>query len=276
LGESFAVRILLVEDDVNVAGALSEALGRFGYAVNHVQSGISALDAVTETDFVLLDLGLPDLDGQEVCRRVRAFSDIPIMVVTGRSDEVDRVVLLQSGADDYLVKPYSTRELIARIEAVSRRSHGGSALALPTSPDRAGTDRAGTDRAAAGRAAVEPAAVEPAAAEPERGEPRVLGPLRADLRTRQVWVADRELLLTRREFDLLAALLVDPGAVRQREDLLDEVWDVNWYGSTRTLDVHVGSLRSKLGHRDWIQSVRGVGFRLCLPPATSDATPVTG
>jgi len=240
---SVGVRILLVEDDMHVAGALSEALERFGHEVNHVASGISAVTAAADNDFVLLDLGLPDLDGQEVCRRLRTASEVPIVVVTARSDEVDRVVLLQSGADDYLIKPYSTRELIARIEAVSRRTHGTATSGVPAQ----------------------------ARTEPEPDEVRVLGPLRADLRTRQVRVADREVALTRREFDLLVALLADPGAVRGREDLIDEVWDTNWHGSTRTLDVHVGSLRSKLGHREWIRSVRGVGFQLCLPrsmPAT--------
>lgn len=234
------MRILLVEDDAHVAGALSEALERFGHAVDHVATGAGAVQAATDTDFVLLDLGLPDLDGQEVCRRVRAASQVPIVVVTARSEEVDRVVLLQSGADDYLVKPYSTRELIARIEAVSRRTHGLAAVqeqarAVPGGP----------------------------------GDTRCLGPLQVDLRTRQVRIAGREVLLTRREFDLLAALMADPGAVRSREELFDEVWDTNWHGSTRTLDVHVGSLRSKLGHRDWIQSMRGVGFRMRVPGSTT-------
>ncbi|WP_439659406.1 response regulator transcription factor [Lentzea sp. HUAS TT2] len=234
------MRILLVEDDAHVAGALSEALGRFGHAVDHVATGACAVSAAVGADFVLLDLGLPDLDGQEVCRRLRATSRVPIVVVTARSDEVDRVVLLQSGADDYLVKPYSTRELIARIEAVSRRTHG-----YPETNAAGGTP-----------------------ADVQRDDLRTFGSLEVDPRTRQVRVAGQDVELTRREFDLLTALLSDAGAVRQREDLIDEVWDTNWHGSTRTLDVHVGSLRSKLGHRDWIQSVRGVGFRLCVPPST--------
>ncbi|MEV0679091.1 response regulator transcription factor [Actinosynnema sp. NPDC050436] len=232
------MRILLVEDDAHVAGALSEALERFGHAVDHVATGKRAVEAAADADFVLLDLGLPDLDGQEVCRRVRAASQVPIMVVTARSEEVDRVVLLQSGADDYLAKPYSTRELIARIDAVSRRTHGLAAAQEP-----------------------------PADTTPP--DVRSAGPLRVDLRTRQVRVAGSPVELTRREFDLLAALMTDPGAVRSREELFDEVWDTHWHGSTRTLDVHVGTLRSKLGHREWIQSVRGVGFRVRVPESTA-------
>jgi len=306
------MRILVVEDDADVAGLLSEALGRFGHAVNQVNSGAGAIEAVADTDFVLLDLGLPDLDGQEVCRRLRAFSMVPIVVVSGRSDEVDRVLLLQMGADDYVVKPYSTRELLARIEAVGRRTGGVlrsgvpepgvSASGVPEPGVPVARDPEATalevgvpdpERAVAlarppvalmslppvgGAVPVSPTWPEPALVpEPEpvprRDEVRALGPLRVDLRTRQVQVADREVPLTRREFDLLVALLADPGAVRQREDLIDEVWDANWYGSTRTLDVHVGSLRTKLGHRDWIRSVRGVGFRLCLPRPVLAADP---
>lgn len=224
------MQVLVVEDDARIAEALTEALQRFGHEVDWVASGAEALRAVPDAQFVLLDLGLPDLDGQEVCRRVRETSAVPIIAVTARSEELDRILVLQAGADDYMVKPYSMRELMARMEAVSRRTRSSP-------PPGTG----------------------------EEEERCVFGPLTVDLRTRQVALHGQLLRLTRREFDLLAALLTDPGAVRHREDLINEVWDPNWHGSTRTLDVHIGSLRSKLGSRNWVESVRGVGFRLVLP-----------
>lgn len=227
------MQVLVVEDDTRIAEALTEALQRFGHDVHWVGSGTEALKAAQSTEFVLLDLGLPDLDGQEVCRRIRETSTVPIVAVTARSHELDRVLLFQAGADDYLVKPYSMRELLARMDAVARRAYASA-------PARA---------AGAGGA----------------GQLCVFGPLSVDMRTRQVQMDGRPVHLTRREFDLLAALLVDAGAVHGREDLINEVWDPNWHGSTRTLDVHIGSLRSKLGGREWIHSVRGVGFRLALP-----------
>ncbi|MFF8267144.1 response regulator transcription factor [Streptomyces sp. NPDC016562] len=223
-----------MEDDTRIAEALTEALQRFGHDVDWVGSGAEALKAAQSTEFVLLDLGLPDLDGQEVCRRVRETSAVPIIAVTARSEELDRVLLLQTGADDYLVKPYSMRELLARMEAVARRVNASAPAQAP---------------GGAGGAA----------------ELSLYGPLSVDIRTRQVEMDGAPVHLTRREFDLLAALLTDAGAVHAREDLINEVWDPNWHGSTRTLDVHIGSLRSKLGSRKWIQSVRGVGFRLVLP-----------
>ena len=228
------MRILLIEDDDHVADALREALVRFGHTTDHITQGSQAVGAAEHADFVLLDLGLPDLDGQEVCHRLRESSQVPIMVLSARTEEIDRVLLLQAGADDYLVKPFSTRELVARIDAVSRRSLR-TAVSEPGQPD----------------------------------SPIQLGPLSVEPRTRKASVDGRSIALTRREFDLLLALLADPGAVRHREDLINEAWDPHWHGSTRTLDVHVSTLRTKLGHRDWITSVRGVGFRLAVPAAMS-------
>jgi DNA-binding response OmpR family regulator len=170
---------------------------------------------------VLLDLGLPDCDGFDVCRELRSRSEVPIIVVTARSDEVDRVVGLELGADDYMVKPFGFRELLARIRAVTRRR--GPRF--------------------------EPGATE-------------LGRLSLDRRTRRVLLDGEELALTPKEFDLLAYLADDPGAVRNRQQLIEEVWDPHWYGPTKTLDVHVASLRRKLGDAGWIETVRGVGFRL--------------
>ncbi|MFI6762862.1 response regulator transcription factor [Micromonospora sp. NPDC050417] len=232
-----AVRVLVVEDDEHLADVMIEALQRFGHDAQHVTTGGGALAVLGEVEFVLLDLGLPDLDGQEVCRRIRQHSWIPIIVVTGRGDELNRILLLQTGADDYVVKPYSMRELLARMDAVVRRGTVGE------------TGR--VQLAATGGASGE--------------EQRRHGPLRLDLRVRRASLHDREVTLTRREFDLLAALLDDPGAVVGRQELIERVWDENWHGSTRTLDVHVGSLRTKLGDRRWIESVRGVGFRVRTP-----------
>ncbi|WP_407836145.1 response regulator transcription factor [Streptomyces sp. DSM 116496] len=226
------MHVLIVEDDERIADALTEAMQRFGHEVAWVATGHEALAAAAKTEFVLLDLGLPDLDGQEVCRRLRERSWVPIIAVTARAEELDRILLLQAGADDYVTKPYSMRELLARMDAIARRVTGP---------------------AAAG------------AAGESREEQWSAGPLVLDLRTRQVEVHGEPVSLTRREFDLLAALAADAGAVRAREDLINEVWDANWHGSTRTLDVHVGSLRTKLGARDWIEAVRGVGFRLAVP-----------
>lgn len=221
------VRLLLVEDDDAIAGPLVKGLGREGFDVTRVGTGVDAL-AAEPADLILLDLGLPDMDGYEVCRRMRAISEVPIIVITARGDEVDRVVGLELGADDYMVKPFGFRELVARIRAVTRR------VATRTEDD--------TD-----------------------GEPDPVlrsGPLEVDTRTRRVTVDGDEVTLTRKEFDLLALLAGDPGATRTRDEILEEVWDAHWYGPTKTLDVHVASLRKKLGDPTLIETVRGVGFRL--------------
>jgi DNA-binding response OmpR family regulator len=215
---------LAVEDDAAIADSLVVGLGRHGFDVSVAQDGATALRLVDRCDLVLLDLGLPDLDGSEVCRRVRETSGVPIIVVSARSGELDRVVLLEMGADDYVVKPFGLRELVARIRAVSRRSG-----------DDSSTQRLD------------------------------LGALVVDLRTHEVTVDGAVVDLTPKEFDLLAHLARDPGAALNRRDILEEVWDVNWYGSPKTLDVHVASLRRKIGHPEWIQAVRGVGFKLSVP-----------
>ena len=213
----------MVEDDPAIAESIEVGLRRNGFEVVLARNGAAALGCADDADMVLLDLGLPDLDGAEVCRRLREVSNLPIIVVSARSDEIDRVMLLESGADDYVVKPFGLRELVARIRAVARRG-------------------------------VE----EPRA-------PRLdLGPLVIDLRTHEVQVEGRLVELTPKEFDLLAHLAADPGAVHTRRSILEEVWDVNWYGSPKTLDVHVASLRRKLGHPEWIQAVRGVGFKMVV------------
>jgi len=216
------MRVLLVEDDDSIAVPLVRGLEREGFDVTRVATGAGALTAAP-ADIVLLDLGLPDMDGYAVCRRLRESSEVPIIVTTARGDEVDRVVGLELGADDYLVKPFGFRELVARIRAVTRRT------------ERAATAPATTLR---------------------------WGGLEVDLRTTQATLDGRALDLTRKEFDLLSVLARDPGATVRREQILEEVWDAHWFGSTKTLDVHIASLRKKLGRPDLIETVRGVGYRL--------------
>ena len=218
------MQLLLVEDDDSIAVPLVKGLEREGFHVDWVTTGQAAVDA-PEPDLVLLDVRLPDIDGYEVCRRVRGRSAVPIIFLTARGDEIDRVVGLELGADDYVVKPFGFRELVARIRAVSRRRDA-----------------------------------------PPPDAPAALGGLRIDRRTRQVWLRDRQLDLTPKEFDVLAVLSEDPGAVVTRQQLLERVWGHPWYGPTKTLDVHVASLRRKLGDAGWIETARGVGFRLQARP----------
>lgn len=211
----------MVEDDDGIAEPLLEGLTREGFDVSRVATGAQALSAPT-ADLVLLDLGLPDIDGYTVCQQLRARSSVPILVLTARGAEVDRVVGLELGADDYIVKPFGFRELVARIRAVLRRS-------------------------------TEPASMD---------QVQVLGALTVDRRARRVLVQGSEVPLSPKEFDLLALLAEDPGAVVSRQTILEEVWDPHWYGPTKTIDVHVASLRRKLGAPDWIETVRRVGLRL--------------
>ena len=225
------MRVLVVEDDPTIAEPLVEGLRRHGFDATSVATGAAALAAAGSAEIVLLDLGLPDLDGVEVCRRLRAGHAVPIIVVSARGDELDRVMLLETGADDYVVKPFGLRELIARIRAVTRR------------------------------------------ATPEAPRHLDVGALQVDLRAHRVTVEGAEVDLTPKEFDLLAFLASDPGATFPRRDILESVWDRNWYGSAKTLDVHVASLRRKLGHPEWIQAVRGVGFRLDVASSAPTGSP---
>jgi len=220
------VRLLVVEDDDTIAVPLAEGLEGSGYEVERVATGADALARFVACDLVLLDLGLPDGDGTDVCRRIRADSTVPVIVVSARGDESERVLALELGADDYLVKPFGMRELVARVRAVSRRAN----------------------------------------AIPETVAPQHVGELEIDRRTRRVRVRGDEIALSPKEFDLLVALSEDPGAVVSRQQLMDEVWDPHWYGPTKTLDVHVAGLRRKLGNPGLIETVRGVGFRMAAPP----------
>ncbi|MEU7024264.1 response regulator transcription factor [Streptomyces sp. NPDC046203] len=234
------MRLLLVEDDDHVAAALSAILARHGFSVTHARNGEEALQAVLPAahgerpsfGVILLDLGLPDQDGYQVCGRIRKLTSTPVIMVTARSDVRSRIHGLNLGADDYVVKPYDTGELLARIHAVSRRS---------TTGEEAGT---GADE----------------------GVLR-LGNVTVELPTRRVSVGGDTVPLTRKEFDLLALLAQRPGVVFRREQIISEVWRTNWEGTGRTLEVHVASLRSKLRLPALIETVRGVGYRLVAPAA---------
>jgi DNA-binding response OmpR family regulator len=209
---------------------LGQRLRRSGYATVRAGTGEEALTRHRGADLVLLDLELTDMDGLEVCRIIRSHSDVPIITFTDRDDELHRVLSLQGGSDDCLIKPYGFRELVARIEAVMRRVHPRHRPAAPLTH----------------------------------------GPLTADPRLRQVRVGDALVELTRKEFDLLYLLLSHPGTVLPRAQIMAKVWGHIWTPSSRSLDMHVSSLRKKLGDGSWIVTVRGVGFRLGCPPAAGN------
>ena len=225
-------RILVVEDEEAISTPFAEALRRAGFEPLIAGTATSALElaASEEPDLVMLDLALPDGDGRDVCRELRRRSDVPIVMLTARGTEMDKIVGLELGADDYVVKPFSAAEVISRIRAVLRRSapRGGA---------------------------------------PEK--PLRVGELELDPAARIARLGDAELDLSRKEFDLLAELMRKAGRVVSREDLMAKVWDTNWFGSTKTLDVHIGWLRRKLGDDSaqptYIETVRGVGFRFAAP-----------
>ncbi|MFJ6085813.1 response regulator transcription factor [Streptomyces sp. NPDC092369] len=218
------MRVLLVEDDEPVAESLRRGLIRYGFEVDWVTTGAAALAHSAPYDVVLLDLGLPDTDGLDVCKALRLRGSVPIIVISARSDETDRVVGLEIGADDYVSKPFGVREVIARIRAVMRR------VQPPTA----------------------------AGAGPERYGPR----LTLDRKAARVRLDGTEVALAPKEYDLLAFLTEEPGALMSREQIMEAVWDANWFGPTKTLDVHVAALRRKLAGAITIEAVRGVGFRL--------------
>jgi DNA-binding response OmpR family regulator len=231
-----ATRVLVVEDEPSIVEPFVRALARNGFDPLVAFTAAEALELARTgaPNVVLLDLSLPDGDGRDVCRELRRESDIPIIMVTARGTETDRIVGLELGADDYVVKPFAVDEVIARIRAVLRRYRQGGIQSSSVT----------------------------------------VGDLRLDLGARRVWLSGRELVLTRKEFDLLARLASDAGRVVSREDLMSDVWDENWFGSTKTLDVHIAWLRRKLGDDPaaprYIHTVRGVGFRLA---ATREPTP---
>jgi two-component system response regulator RegX3 len=227
-------RILVVEDEESISQPFAEALRRAGFEalVTGTAAGAIELAESEEPDLVMLDLALPDGDGRDVCRELRRRSDVPIVMLTARGTEMDKIVGLELGADDYVVKPFSAAEVISRIRAVLRRS---------------GTRNGDGDQP----------------------KPIAIGAVELDPAARIARLEGAELELSRKEFDLLAALMRRAGRVVTREDLMAEVWDTNWFGSTKTLDVHIGWLRRKLGddhaHPTYIETVRGVGFRFAAP-----------
>ncbi len=217
-------RVLLAEDDQSISEPLARAMRREGYEVDVHADGPGALKAATpeEADVVVLDLGLPGMDGLDVCRRMRAEGQgTPVLVLTARADEVDTVVGLDAGADDYVTKPFRLAELLARVRALLRRGSSDSGASVHC--------------------------------------------VRIDTESRRAWADERELTLTAKEFDLLRVLLRDAGKVLTRDQLMREVWGTPWWGSTKTLDMHVSWLRRKLGDDAapprYIPPVRAVGFR---------------
>lgn len=219
--------VLVVEDDHSIADVMRLNLSRAGYGVHVEHDGIAGLTQVTALRpvLVLLDVGLPELDGIEVCRRMRSQDDwTPVIFVTARDDEVDRVLGLELGADDYVTKPFSPRELVSRVAAVLRRSSGNA-------------DSSSLD----------------------------LGQVRLEPGTREVTVDGRSVDLTATEFDLLATLMRRPGMVFTREQLLSTVWGAAAYGQSRTVDVHIAQLRAKLGEESPIRTHRGVGYSAARP-----------
>jgi DNA-binding response OmpR family regulator len=226
-------RILYVEDEPGILEPMARALERSGFEAVTARTAQEALalDERLTPDLVLLDLALPDGDGRDVCREVRRRRNVPVIMLTARGTETDRIVGLEIGADDYVVKPFSSAEVIARIRAVLRRSGATAEAAAPPILE--------------------------------------VDDVRVDTAARRAWQGTVELELSRREFDLLVRLMRDAGRVVTREALMDDVWDVNWFGSTKTLDVHVGWLRRKLGDDPqdprYIHTVRGVGFRFAAP-----------
>ncbi|NYH80940.1 DNA-binding response OmpR family regulator [Actinopolyspora biskrensis] len=219
------MNLLVAESDAAHPEILADDLRRHGFFVDTVHTGSAAIEGCRTADLLLLELGLPDIDGLEICRRIRTDCDVPIIAMNNRSDEPDRVLGLQMGFDDYVTRPFGIQELVARITAVLRR-----------------TKQTGVTRR------------------------RIThGSMVIDLRTREVEVRGRSVHLTRKEFDLLALLASDSETVFTRKQIMSRVWNDESSLSSRTIDTHVGSLRSKLGSTTWITTLRGVGFRIGQP-----------
>lgn len=224
--------ILVVDDERDLARMVQAYLERAGYRVllSHTGTEAVALAGDCHPDAIILDLGLPELDGIEVCRQVRTFSDCYILMLTARDDELDKVIGLSVGADDYITKPFSPRELVARVQAVLRRPRQGAA------------------------------AVDPSEAV------RVFGDLRIDAQGRRVELGAKPVELTRTEFDILETLSGRPTLAFSRRQIIDEVWDAAWVGDEHVVDVHIAHLRRKLGDDpaapSYVETVRGVGYRM--------------
>jgi DNA-binding response OmpR family regulator len=230
-------RALVVDDEVPLAGIVASYLEREHFEVSVAHNGHDALALAREIDpdVVILDLALPGIDGLEACRQLRTFSDAYVVMLTARDTEVDTIIGLSVGADDYVTKPFSPRELVARIRAMLRR---------PRTVSAGSTSDPG----------------------PDEPPPRVFGDLHIDVAGRQVFIARDPVMLTRTEFDVLAALSSRPGVVFSRRQLLETVWAEAWVGNEHLVDVHIGHLRRKLGDDPaaprYVTTVRGVGYRM--------------
>jgi DNA-binding response OmpR family regulator len=237
-------RALVVEDDEDIRELITFTLSTQGFEVTSVDNGLDGVEAVRtlDPDLVTLDLGLPGIDGIEACRRIRELTDAYVVMITARDDEVERLIGLETGADDFISKPFSPRELNARVNAIFRRPRRGPAAA-PEAP--------------------------PAAAATDDHEVLTHGDLSVDVDGRRSFQGDEELSLTRTEFDLLTELMRTPARVWSREALLRSVWDTEWATDTHLVEVHIGNLRRKLGESPgsarYIRTVRGVGYRMELP-----------
>jgi DNA-binding response OmpR family regulator len=233
------LRALVVDDEPSLVRVVTGYLEREGFTVQATGDGESALELARqgEPDVIVLDLGLPGIDGVETCRRLRTFTDCYVLMLTARADEVDMLIGLAVGADDYLTKPFSPRELTARIRTLLRRPRGAAA-------------------GSAGRAA---------GGDTEVGR-RVFGDLVIDPQAREVALAGEVITLTRTEFDLLDALSATPRIVLTRGQLIDRVWDGQWVGDEHLVDIHLGHVRRKLGDEAsaarFVVTVRGIGYRM--------------
>jgi|SRR3954464_5559061 len=223
------MKVLVVEDDPRISEVLEYALKADGYEVETAQRGRESIEIARRSlpTLIVLDVGLPDIDGFEVCRSVRTFSEVPIIFLTSRSDEIDRVVGLELGGDDYVVKPFSPRELLARIKAIRRRNERPAAAGNEGEPDKK----------------------------------LRYGPITIDLDRFQIYCHDREIGLTAQEFKLLELLVRHPGRVFTREQVLNRAWAEGGVVTDRTIDVHIKSLRRKFGKFEFIETVRGIGYR---------------
>jgi len=228
------LRVLVVDDERALADLVASYLTRDGFEVSMAHDGQQAIDAARQVDpdVMVLDLGLPRVDGVEVCRVVRTFSDCYIIMLTARTEEIDKLIGLSVGADDYLTKPFSPRELLARVQAMLRRPRASTTSGVPA----------------------------------EEAPPRVFGALSVDVAGREVHRDGEPVALTRTEFDLLEVLSARPAMVFSRRQLVDAVWDETWVGDEHLVDVHVGHLRRKLGDDPssprYVRTVRGVGYRM--------------
>ena len=228
------LRVLVVDDEQALADLVGSYLTRDGFDVSMAHDGQQAIDQARQVDpdLMVLDLGLPVIDGVEVCRVVRTFSDCYIVMLTARSEEIDKLIGLSIGADDYLTKPFSPRELMARIHAMLRRPRASNANRQTS----------------------------------KEAPPRVFGALNVDVAGREVHLDGEAVALTRTEFDMLEALSARPKLVFSRRQLIDTIWDQTWVGDEHLVDVHVGHLRKKLGDDPgsprYVRTVRGIGYRM--------------